>query len=74
MGGEEMTAEIVKLHKTPLDKAIDLVRSYGTDRVLFLIKNPDTGLVEYIAPTEASIYELAGWCTAVAQDILNGDD
>jgi hypothetical protein len=74
MGGEEMSAEIVKLHKTPLDEAIDLVRGYGTDRVIFIIKNPETELVEYIAPTDCSIYELAGWCTATVQDILAGDD
>lgn len=69
-----MSAEVVTLHKSDLEKAIDLVRSYGTDDVIFIIKDPQTDLVEYIAPTETSIYELSGRCLAVSQDILAGDD
>jgi hypothetical protein len=68
-----MSAQIVPLHKTNIDKQVDLLKQAGAVKVLMIFQTAD-GWIEYIAPTETSIYELSGWCHATIAGLMEGDD
>jgi hypothetical protein len=68
-----MTASIVPLHKSDIDKQVELLKSAGAVKVLMIFQTAD-GWIEYIAPTETSIYELSGWCHATIGGLMEGDD
>jgi hypothetical protein len=64
-----MTDNVVKLRKSNFETQIELANQCGVDNALIMWLDED-GFVQYIAPPETSIYELAGMCQAVATDLL----
>lgn len=65
-----MSGNVVQLRKSHLEEAFDLISKHNTQEVLFIFRNPETEMVEYITPCDMSIYELSGWCQAVSHDLM----
>jgi hypothetical protein len=68
-----MTASIVPLHKGDIDKQVELLKEAGAVKVLMVFQTAD-GWIEFIPPTNTSVWELSGWCNATIAGLMEGDD
>lgn len=68
-----MSASIIPLHKSDIDKQVELLKSAGAVKVLMIFQTAD-GWIEFISPTETSVWELSGWCNATIAGLMEGDD
>jgi hypothetical protein len=63
-------ADIVNIRKSPYEEAMELMLSMRPQAVLIIVLDGDDQ-VQYIAPPNTSVYEIAGWLEATKQDLLN---
>lgn len=68
-----MSAEVVLLHKSDIDKQVELLKESGAVKVLMIFQTAD-GWIQYVAPPDTSVWELSGWCNATIAGLMEGDD
>jgi hypothetical protein len=68
-----MSADIVPLHKSDIDKQVELLKEAGAVKALMIFQTAD-GWIEFIPPTNTSVWELSGWCNATIAGLMEGDD
>lgn len=68
-----MSAEVVQLHKSDIDKQVDLLKESGAMKALIIFQTAD-GWIHFIAPPNTSIWELSGWCNSAIAGLMEGDE
>jgi Cdc6-like AAA superfamily ATPase len=61
---------VVSLKERAFDKYVKLIEEYKPKKVLVIILD-EYDQVQYIAPEDTSIYEIAGWLETAKFDVLN---